>query len=566
MRHDSATPSGSIFARSARNQITTEWLWVLLSVGLIAASLIMRTRIDAATFWLDEAQSAAIVAEARQRGWSGLIDALRADGHPPLWYVLMWGWTELAGDSDAALRLPSALFGALTVVGAMNLTRRIGQHHQAPPRPWRHRWVLTSGALIATNPFMIRYSTEVRMYSLVSLLVVIWWGLWTRLWDQDRTAYTPGRRSSLGEWLSRVGLILVVTAMVLTHYWTFFMFAGWGLWWLWQRRFDRASWWVLSAHVLGAAAFIPWVGSLLFQLRHTGTPWSQAPNPLGFVVTGFAEFAGGRDRSSALALMVLLAICVSGGILARWRGSGRIDIDLFGQSDTARLATVVGTATMISLLVVMATNTAFAPRYLAIIAPLVLIVAARGIEQFGPVAGTGVLLVVAGLSLVESRESVADTRSHGATAAAIIWNHAQPGDVVMVCPDQLGPATVRYLIDEIPPGAHPDAVPFDGSTIEIRSYPTGGPAGRVDWIDYTERHRHSDPEAVAIALAEELWATPTTASVWVVWNEGYLTLEGQCQGFLHGLQRRGGASEQLLHPDPLIFEPMALTRVGAPYP
>ena len=56
--------------------------------------------------WLDEAQSVAIA----RRSLPGLVDGLRADGAPPIYYVLLHGWMQVFGHGDVAVRSLSILF------------------------------------------------------------------------------------------------------------------------------------------------------------------------------------------------------------------------------------------------------------------------------------------------------------------------------------------------------------------------------------------------------------------------------------------------------------------------
>ena len=45
--------------------------------------------------------------------------------HPPLDYAILHGWMSFAGDSEFAVRFPSAVAGALTVAMAYALARRM---------------------------------------------------------------------------------------------------------------------------------------------------------------------------------------------------------------------------------------------------------------------------------------------------------------------------------------------------------------------------------------------------------------------------------------------------------
>src|SRR5439155_3000608 len=83
-----------------------------------------------------------------------------ADTHPPLYYLLMRGWSAVFGQTDLAARLPGAVFGILMVAaaGAMPL-----------PRPGR----LTMMALLAISPGAIEFAQEARSYSLLLLFSTI---------------------------------------------------------------------------------------------------------------------------------------------------------------------------------------------------------------------------------------------------------------------------------------------------------------------------------------------------------------------------------------------------------
>jgi hypothetical protein len=74
--------------------------------------------------WLDEAQTAAIA----DRPFGDVFDALRVDGAPPLYYVLLHGWIQLFGASDAAVRALSSLFSLLALPVGYVVGTRLGAH------------------------------------------------------------------------------------------------------------------------------------------------------------------------------------------------------------------------------------------------------------------------------------------------------------------------------------------------------------------------------------------------------------------------------------------------------
>ena len=67
----------------------------LLSVCVVAVIVAVGVflRFFAGTpLWLDEAISASIA----EKGPQGIVDALRHDGHPPLYYFLLYFWSSIS--------------------------------------------------------------------------------------------------------------------------------------------------------------------------------------------------------------------------------------------------------------------------------------------------------------------------------------------------------------------------------------------------------------------------------------------------------------------------------------
>jgi hypothetical protein len=92
---------------------------------------------------------------------SGLTRVIRAvllsDTNPPLYYLLLNGWTRALGTSDAALRLFSVLLALASFPLLWVLGREMGGRRTA--------W--SAAALFTLAPVSIDYSIEGRMYSLI---------------------------------------------------------------------------------------------------------------------------------------------------------------------------------------------------------------------------------------------------------------------------------------------------------------------------------------------------------------------------------------------------------------
>src|SRR5262245_51224890 len=97
--------------------------WPYLIAILVLAAALRLLLIDDRELWLDEAHTAYC---ANLGSWSELVDALRRDVHAPLYLFLMRGWVAIAGDSEVALRSPSAIAGVLLVLVLWRLGRQLG--------------------------------------------------------------------------------------------------------------------------------------------------------------------------------------------------------------------------------------------------------------------------------------------------------------------------------------------------------------------------------------------------------------------------------------------------------
>lgn len=86
-----------------------------------------------------------------------------ANVHGPLFGVLLHEWGGLAGDSEWAMRLPSAVFGTATVPALAWMSGRWLGRDTIVPAAW----------LAAGSPFLVWYSQEARNYSLLFLCVTL---------------------------------------------------------------------------------------------------------------------------------------------------------------------------------------------------------------------------------------------------------------------------------------------------------------------------------------------------------------------------------------------------------
>lgn len=468
---------------------------VIVTAVAVLAGLVLRFVVRS-HLWLDEALSVNIASLPLDQ----LPEALRHDGHPPLYYALLHVWMQLFGSGDAAVRALSGVFAVAALPFAFLAGRRRGGPLLG---------ALTLG-LFALSPFVLRYATETRMYSLIILLVLLGY-----LLVDDVVA--RGRDS----WWRIVALAVVAATLLYTHYWAMWLLAAVGaLLIVIARRAPapetrRGARRAIGAIVVGGVAFLPWLPVLWFQSRHTGTPWASPVRPTSLIANTLTDFGGGAFKDAQFVGGVLLVLMLL-GLFGRALDTRRIELDLRTMPQFRAEAAVIGLTIGIGLVVSYATWSTFVTRYAATFLVFTIVLAAAGINLFTsrPVRAA-VFVVTLGLFGLGCVYNLHTDRTQTAQVATEIVARSHPGDLVVYCPDQLGPSTMRLLPDGL----------------ENVAYPTFASPERIDWVDYVARNS-VDPAAYARQVLDH--AGPGHG-VFLVWSGGYKTHEGTCESFLSSM-------------------------------
>lgn len=131
-------------------------IWIITIVGLIARLLFIN---KAEGLWNDEYISWLI---ASQPLTNGFFENVKWQCHMPLYYLYLKVFMTLFGDSDLILRLTSALAGTLSIP----VMYFIGLEKDK-------KTAVFTATLTAISSFLIYYSQEVRLYSLLFLFSAI---------------------------------------------------------------------------------------------------------------------------------------------------------------------------------------------------------------------------------------------------------------------------------------------------------------------------------------------------------------------------------------------------------
>jgi hypothetical protein len=470
------------------------WLtvgWALVAVAaVVCVALRFWTR---SHLWLDEALSVNIA----RLPVADIPEALRHDGHPPLYYFLLHGWMSVFGETDRVVRALSGVFAVAALPLMWFAGRRVGGKQVA--------WLAV--VVLALNPWALRYATEARMYSVVVFVVLAGYLLVTAALDRRNV------------WLL-IGIALVTGALVLTHYWALYLVAATvvlvGLR-LRDANARPAAGRVLVAIGIGSLAFVPWLSSFADQAAHTGSPWAKPIRPSTMFTITANDLGGigseGQVVGFVLTMLMLLALF---GIA---RSRQRIDLDLRTVPQVRTEVAASGLTMAIGLVAIYAAGGTYESRYAAVYVALLLLAAAAGITRF---TADWLRLVIVGVlaigGLLGGYRNVTIERTQlGAEVVPALNDGAVAGDVVVYCPDQLGPSGTRHLRDDV----------------ITMVYPTLGPADRVDWVDYEERNEAADPDAIA----QEVLARAGDQTIWLAWAGTYRTFEGQCEALNTALLR-----------------------------
>jgi hypothetical protein len=396
--------------------------------------------------WGDETFTVETVAEAPAR----IVQIVREDIHPPLYFLLAHWWSRLPIGSDPLLRLRalSALFAILTTVF---LDRRWLRN---APQNLRN-WFLLFWAF---SPCLLLYSRMARSYSMQVLFASV------AIWYLLCLAEDAG-------WKNLAAFVAALAVLLYTHYLPgIAVWAGANLLLLMRLRRERPVWKTgLLPNALVAVLYLPWLVTLsgaLGQWRHsrvyslTGKLWAEQVLKLCY---WFYSFAFGESvplwllTVTALLALPCLWLVVSGARLRRnWLWPA-----LF-----AGAVAFLGATRWVSY--------PFIAARLLFLLPLFLLALAAGVTTKGRL-GTALAVILFTVNL------------------AGLWSYYAGGDLLnpaYLVPNERIAAEITLHSSSEDTVVWIDALNFDGTTLEYylpKSF-------RVRWL--------TSPESVAAARAE----------------------------------------------------------------
>jgi hypothetical protein len=201
-----------------------------IAVATLVGGALRLTALGDKPFWLDENATFLSLRHLWDRGPDAPVFVQASN---LLYYGLLWVWTQVFGDSAAALRGLSAAAGIACIPLGAAFAARLGGPSAAR----------AAAVLIALHPLHIHYSREARAYALWTLLVLAATAaLWRAAVRGDRRSWVLAAAAWLGAFGAHVFTLFALPATAAAVLWAS------------DRRAALWRWLGLAALVGGAAA------------------------------------------------------------------------------------------------------------------------------------------------------------------------------------------------------------------------------------------------------------------------------------------------------------------------
>jgi hypothetical protein len=382
----------------------------LVLFGLLVISFWERTHSLGESLWMDEGLSIGIASQPLH----DIPHVLRVDGSPPLYYMLLSVWMKITGNGPAETQGLSVAIALVSVPGGL----------WAGWSLFGRRAGLICAALCAVNPFLTAYAQETRMYALMLVLSLMATAAFLHVFAYGRRQYLPA-------------FSILLALMLYTHNWGLFLSVGLAcaLVPCWYVSEVRTSFWRDALIGFGAAGvlYLPWVPTLLHQIKHTGAPWLNSPN-FGAPIQITRSLLGGGTPTVALVLA---------------GGSGLAAVIARRVEDRERTAVLAATVTVLGTLAVAWTVSQVSPawttRYLGVLLGPMLLIAALGLARAGTLGFVALAIILPIWAL--PRSYGLDNKSNASDLRNAVVPDLHKGDLVVSMQPEQGPLLAYHLED-----------------------------------------------------------------------------------------------------------------------
>lgn len=259
---------------------------------MLLSALVRVLRISSRPIWYDEA----IAILRAEKGLGPIIQGtLGSNGtggvpdiHPPGYFLTIYGWMEIFGNSILATRLLSVLLGLLTIwvvykLGKVTLGREAA---------------LLGALFVGFSPFNVHYSQEIRMYSMMAFTLSLATYALFRGMKDDRWVWWAlfAGASAAAQYTQQLSAVYLVCLAAIPIF----------------RRDFKATLKTLIAGVGAIILYLPWLVNLMDQVASLDVYWIEKPTISRFLTLLLAYVAGlpvqGIWLPIGFALTVLLLV------------------------------------------------------------------------------------------------------------------------------------------------------------------------------------------------------------------------------------------------------------------
>lgn len=259
-------------------------IWITLVLAMVVRLVNLNQ-----SLWLDEATQAVLSSKSLSYIWF----ERGGDFHPPLSYILTHFWL-MVGTSEIWLRLLPVFFGVATVFVIYKISQKL----------FSEKIALISSLLLATAPYHIYYSQEIRMYSMTTFFASL-----------SMYFFVTSKP---------VGYVLSTAALLYTHYMGIFLVLSQAIYFLINNKKEFLNY---SKLLLGIfLIYLLWIPQLYQQLISGVKADQYLPGwgsllslePLKALPLTFIKFGIGRIDFENIYVYKAVAVAVLGfyGLLA----------------------------------------------------------------------------------------------------------------------------------------------------------------------------------------------------------------------------------------------------------
>lgn len=306
-------------------------VYASISIGVLTMIKCLAS-ISMTPLWADELATAY---KSFQPSISHALNYLKADVHPPFYYVLVWVFGKFFGETAVALRL----FSWLTYASSCLVISLAAWSYKKSSEA-----AIIAFLLASCLPISVRFSIEGKSYALMLLLTSL---------------LLAFRSRSICQGIAppKYAFILICSALGLTHYYGFAFLL---LQAFWDKRNGFTK--LFRLECLGLVVPSSWLAlNLGFLLGNSGREWLEPTSP-SLVVMVFKEFFGPHWHAHAVLLAILIYSSVFRSLSKDWF-SKRV-VFAFGLDTSAALVLIT--------LVISAIRPSSYPRYYICILPSVI--------------------------------------------------------------------------------------------------------------------------------------------------------------------------------------------------